>query len=344
MSPVRIAVVGAGLIGRRHLGLLGADPDCEPAAVVDPDPAARAALPGIPAYAELADMLAVVRPDGVIVASPNRFHAEHVLRCLAHGVPVLVEKPLADSVADGLAMVEAAESAGVPLLVGHHRRHSPLLAAARAVVRRGTLGRLVAVQGTALFRKPDDYFERAPWRARPGGGPILINLIHEIDNLRALCGDITGVQATASGATRGFAVEDTAAITLRFASGALGTFLLSDAAASARSWELTSREDPRFPRHEDEDCYVLAGTDGSLGIPTMRLRVYEGTPSWWEPLRTAVVPVEREDPLARQLTHFRAVIQGRRPPLVDGREGLATLRTTLAVTDAVRTGEQVEIG
>lgn len=103
---------------------------------------------------------------------------------------------------------------------------------------------------------------QAPWRSQPGGGPILINPIHEIGNLRSLCGDITAVQAMASHASRGLAVEDTTAIVLRFANGALGSFVLSDTAASARSWEQTSGENPAYDSHDDEDCYLVAGTPG----------------------------------------------------------------------------------
>ena len=104
------------------------------------------------------------------------------------------------------------------------------------MIESGVLGRLVAVTGAAMFRKPDSYFDEVPWRREPGGGPLLINLIHEIDTLRYLCGEIESVQALVSRAIRGFEVEDTVAVNLAFASGAVGTFLLSDAAASAVSW------------------------------------------------------------------------------------------------------------
>ena len=69
-------------------------------------------------------------------------------------------------------------------------------------------------------------------------------------------------------------------MTFRFAGGALGTFMLSDTAASARSWEQTSQENTAYPTHPDEDAYLVAGTTGSLAIPTMRLRVFPGTRSW----------------------------------------------------------------
>ncbi|WP_116046027.1 Gfo/Idh/MocA family protein [Amycolatopsis palatopharyngis] len=343
MSRVRLAVAGAGLIGRRHAALVSASAECELVGIADPESGARefAEAAGVPAYVELADLLDTVHPDGVIVASPNRFHVRHGLQCVKAGVPVLVEKPIADTVAEAEILVEAAEGSGVPLLVGHHRRHSPILATARTLVERGVLGRLVAVMGSAVFCKPDTYFDEAPWRREPGGGPILINLIHEIDNLRALCGDIVSVQATASNEVRGFAVEDTVAITLRFASGALGTFLLSDTAAAARSWEQTSREDAGYPSYADEDCYVLAGTEGSLSIPSMRLRVFTGERSWWKPLRTSTVEVPNADPLARQLAHFHAVVRGLEQPIVDGRQGLETLRVTQAIAEAADSGQLV---
>jgi predicted dehydrogenase len=198
------------------------------------------------------------------------------------------------------------------------------------------------VQGSALFHKPAEYFDAAPWRREPGGGPILINMVHEVDDLRAVCGEIVAVQAMAANGTRGHAVEETVAIALRFASGALGTFLLSDTAAAPFSWELTSGEDPSYPRDADADCYVIAGTRGSLRVPTMRLTSYAAARSWCEPLETAVVEVERADPLARQLAHFCEVIRGA-APRVTGRDAVETLRVTLAIAEASRTGELVEV-
>ena len=342
-TPVRIAVAGAGAIGRRHLELIAEDPQVVLCGIADPAPdaAALAARYGVRAYPALEPLLDAERPDGVILATPNRLHVPNALACVERGVAALVEKPLADDVDGALRIVRAAEAAGVPILVGHHRRHSPILARARAIIEAGTLGRLVAIAGTALFHKPDAYFDDAPWRREPGGGPILINLIHEIDDLRLLCGDIVAVQAMASRAVRGFPVEDTAAIMLSFANGALGTFLLSDTAASARSWEQTSGENRAYARADDEDCYLVAGTRGSLAVPTMRMKTYPGAPSWFAPFDATVVPVQRDDPLVRQLRHFVDVVRRTAVPLVTARSALETLRVTLAVDQAARTGTLV---
>jgi predicted dehydrogenase len=345
MSGVRIAVAGAGLIGRHHVRLILKSGSCKLSAIVDPAPGAAdfAREAGVPIFPSLTDLFATKRPDGVIVATPNSLHVKNGMECVDHGVPVLVEKPISDSVEEALRLVEAAESAGLPFLVGHHRRHSPILANAHAIVEDGTLGPIVAVMGSALFYKPDSYFDEGPWRREVGGGPILINMIHEVDDLRSLCGEIVAVQAFSSSATRGFPVEDTVAINLRFEGGALGTFLLSDTAASARSWEQTSRENSSYPHYPDEDCYLIAGTQGSLAIPTMRLKLYTGERSWWKPFHEDLIGVEPADPLARQLEHFCSVIRGTSHPLVTGRDAVQTLRATLAIHEAAQTGRPVHL-
>lgn len=336
MRQSRIAVAGAGLIGRAHIRVLQASRTCTLSAVVDPAAKADA---GVPQYGSLDELLRKDRPDGVILATPNAMHVPQALQCAAAGVPALIEKPVATSVAEGERLFEI----HTPMLVGHHRAHSPIMAKAKEVIDSGALGRLVAVMGSAVFYKPDHYFDEGPWRREPGGGPILINMIHEVHNLRMLCGEIVAVQAIASSEVRKFPVEDTAAISLRFEGGALGTFMLSDTAASARSWEQTSRENKAYPSYDDEDCYVIVGTRGSLSVPTLRTKIYPGDRSWWKPFESAVVPMRREDPLERQLEHFGAVVRGEAKPLVSVRDGVANLRVTEAIVAAAKRGSTVEV-
>jgi predicted dehydrogenase len=347
-APVRIAVAGVGVIGRRHVELIQASGACTLAAVVDPAPTGveLAQRAGVPCFGTLAQMLERDRPDGIILATPNHLHVEQALQCLDAGVAVLVEKPLAHTVEEAQRLCRAVENLGGRLLVGHHRAHSPILARARDIVQQGLLGALVAVSGSALFFKPDGYFSAAPWRTRRGGGPVLINLIHEVGNLRSLCGEIVEVQATTSNTRRGFEVEDTAAVLLCFACGALGTFLLSDTAASSRSWEQTSRENPDYASDAEEDCYFLSGTQGTLSMPTMRLKRF-GQPqerSWFTPMERSVVELQREDPLALQLVHFCRVVRGETSPLVSARDGLQNLRVVEAVMQAASTGQRVRVG
>ena len=271
-------------------------------------------------------------------------HVDGGLECVTAGVPVLVEKPIGDNVESATRLVEAGEKAGVPVLTGHHRNYSPIMTKAREIVRSGVLGTLVAVSGTALFYKPDDYFDVGDgWRREPGGGPILLNLTHEVNNLLSLLGDIDTVIALTSNSTRGFPVEDTSAMIFRFTNGALGTFLLSDTAASARSWEQTSRENTSYAAYDDEDAYHIAGTRGSLSVPTMRMKTYEDARSWWGPFTTSTETVERSDPLANQVKHFADVIQGKAEPICSGRDGLKTMKVVDAVVESARTGQPVSI-
>lgn len=345
MSKLKMAVAGAGLIGRRHVALIEASSACELAAIADPGPGAAefARAHGVPHFTALTDLLARAKPDGVIDATPNHLHVSDGLACIAAGVPVLIEKPVAHTVEDGVRLRDAAEHANARVLVGHHRLHSPIVDLACGIIASGELGPIVAVMGSAMFYKPDDYFDQGPWRREPGGGPILINMIHEIGNLRAMIGEIVAVQAFASNATRRHAVEDTVAINLRFANGALGTFVLSDAAASPRSWEQNSGENAAFEQHPDQDCYVIAGTRGSLQVPTMRLYEYLGPASWQNPLVKSQVEIREIDPLAHQLEHFCAVVRREVPPRVTVRDAIRTLAVTLAVDEAARTGLRVPI-
>jgi predicted dehydrogenase len=348
MTSVRIAVAGAGTIGLRHIEEIGRSRGTTLAAIVDVSAKAAevAARERVRLYRSLAELFESDKPDAVVVATPNALHVEQGLECVAAGVPALIEKPIAHAYAEGLRLAEAAERAGVKLLVGHHRRHSPILHKAVEIVRSGVLGPIVGAMGSALFYKPDadGYYGGAnEWRRRPGGGPILINMIHEVGNLRAMVGEIVAVQAFASNATRGFEVEDTVAINLRFDNGALGVFLLSDTAASPKSWEQTSGENKAYASYGDEDAYTIVGSSGSLGVPTMRVRRYarDADRSWFKPFATRTETVARTDPLASQIEHFAAVVRGEAEPLVTARDGLQNLRVIEAIAEAARTGRAV---
>ena len=347
MSELRIAVAGAGYIGQAHVAAIAATPGLRLSAIVDPAPAAQALADaaGVPRLDALEDLLAQHRPDGVVLATPNAMHVPQALACIAAGVPCLLEKPIAPTVAEAQTLVQAVAKHEAPVLIGHHRAHSPIMEAAAQVVRSGRLGRVVAVMGSAVFYKPDRYFEAGPWRREVGGGPILINLIHEVHNLRLLCGEVVAVQAMASHAVRQFPVEDTVAINLQFANGALGSFMLSDTAACARSWEQTSQENPAYPSYDDEDCYVVTGTQGSLSVPTLRFKGYApgSEASWWLPFTCETLPLQRVDPILRQMAHFAQVVRGEAAPKVSAADGLANLRVTEAVVQAAQSGTLVSL-
>lgn len=341
MQPVRLLLIGAGVIGRTHIDRIGRDPHLALAGIAEPSAAGKALAEqlGVPWAASHLELLDRTQAQGAIVATPNASHVGMAIDCLERGVAALVEKPVADTVAEALALVQAQQRTGVPVLVGHHRRHNPINSRARSIVQNGRLGRVVTANVMCTVLKPDAYFDAA-WRRQPGGGPVLINLIHEIDMLRFLCGEITEVQALSSNAVRGFAVEDTAAAVLRFASGALGTVVLSDAAASPWCWDFCAAEQDQYPR-QDVQSHFIAGTHGSLSLPDLALWNYRGERSWHAEMTLEKTFVHKADAYSRQLQHFAAVIEGRETPLCSAMDGLRTLQATLAVAEAARSGQAV---
>lgn len=340
----RIALLGAGLIGREHASLLSRHPEIELVAIADPAPAGADLAAGLGAqhFVEYDEMLGATRPDGVIVALPNELHLPAGLACIEHAVPCLMEKPVAASVEAGLRLASASEQAGVPVLVGHQRRHSPDLREARRIVREGLLGDLVAVSGMCLVDKPDDYF-RAEWRRQPGGGPILINLIHDIDALRFVCGEIRSVRAFVSNRVRQFAVEDTASLCLQFENGALGTFVLSDAVASPWSWDMTSNQALYFP-HQPGAHLFLGGRRASLSVSDMQLWRHPNEGEHWQhPFVRQFMPGERVSAYLAQLDHFLAVVRGETKPVIDARDATTSLAATLAVARAAAEDRTVTV-
>ncbi|MEO1250518.1 MAG: Gfo/Idh/MocA family oxidoreductase, partial [Pseudomonadota bacterium] len=157
MTSLKIALVGAGLVGRRHAANVNGASDCVLDAVADPsgDGANFARSLGVPHFDSLDALVRSRMPDGVILATPNHLHVEQALACIEAGIPVLIEKPVADRLDQGLALLEAADRVDAKVLVGHHRRYSAIIAKAIKQIEQGALGRITAVSVTELLYKPD---------------------------------------------------------------------------------------------------------------------------------------------------------------------------------------------
>ncbi|MEO6322194.1 MAG: Gfo/Idh/MocA family oxidoreductase [Polaromonas sp.] len=343
MRKLKLAVIGAGAIGRTHIALARDHALFELAAIVDAsEPAqALAAQLGVPSYADTSAMLAAVRPQAVIVATPNATHADIGIECLQAGADVLMEKPITDTLPDARRLCDAADQAGRVLLVGHQRRYNAILRAARGIVQSGRLGQLVSATGMATWLKPDAYFDMA-WRRHKGGGPILINLIHDIDLLRFLMGEIDSVQASSANAVRGFEVEDTAAVILRFRNGALATLTVSDCATTPWNWDLAAGESAHYAR-QDVNSHFISGTQGSLTLPRLEVWEYRHSPGWQQPLTQERTAVHENNPYAEQLRHFHAVIQGLEEPVCSGHDALRSLQAILAIHQAAESGNVIRL-
>ncbi|MTH64115.1 Gfo/Idh/MocA family protein [Paracoccus shanxieyensis] len=344
-TSVAMAVVGAGAIGRTHIQTLADAPEAHLAALVDPAPGglALAQSLGVPCLPDVGALIDAGLVQAAIVATPNETHFPVAQALLRAGLPVLLEKPVAESLDAALRLIAVADDTGVPLLIGHHRRHNPIIRTAHDQIRNGALGDLVMASVTASLAKPPDYFQ-ADWRRSAGsGGPLLINLVHEIDLLRHFFGEIDSVQAIASNARRGFPVEDTAAVCLSFRNGGLATLCISDAAVGPWAWDLTAGENmARFPAHP-VSAHHYAGSAGGLSLPDLTLWRSDGAPDWTRELRRQRLELAAADPYRRQLSHFVDLTRQGGTPLVSARDATANLIVLDCIREAARLGQRVTV-
>ena len=318
-----IVVIGAGLIGARHARAVAAHPDARLVAVVDPDPA-RHTDPGLP---YLRDMSEVGRDaQGAIIATPTGLHADHACAAMDRGWDILIEKPVAATLDQADRIVAHAHATGARTLVGHHRRYHPSIARLRALVHGGGIGTPVTSTLIWAMRKPDDYFQ-GNWRSTDGS-PVMINLVHDIDLLRHVLGDITDMAGLPGAALRGAGRLESGGVVLRLASGATATISFADTTASPWGFEAGTGENPHIGTTA-QDMWWITGTAGGISFPS--LTHWTGAQDWCEPARPDVIACETATPLAKQLDHFLAVINGAQEPLITVADARETLAATLAV-------------
>ncbi|GKT45494.1 1,5-anhydro-D-fructose reductase [Colletotrichum spaethianum] len=331
MTKTTFAIVGTGLI-----------------AVVDPAPAGirLAAELNVAYYASVDDLLRSPHvPQAAIICTPNHTHVAVSKQLSSAGVHVLIEKPISTDISSGNELLTHLRTTEVKSLVGHHRRFNPYIISTKKVIDTGSLGRVVAINGLWTTYKPEDYFE-APteWRKGKDGGVILINVIHEVDLLHHLLGPITRVHGEKTTSERDHEAEEGAALTLRFKSGVVGTFLISDNVPSPYSFEAGTGENPLIPK-TGQNFYQVFGTEGTLSVPDMSIWSYKGTSkkSWHSELGREKAPVDDAIPFELQLAHFCRVIAGEESPSCSTQAGLAALIVCQAIREALEGNTTVEI-
>ncbi len=346
MERVRVGLIGMGLIGMPHAQTLQRVDECDLVAVADVDEKYRepAERLGATYYRNYEEMIGKETLQGVIIATPNHLHAPMGIACAERGLHLFVEKPIAPDLADADRLIAAAAANKVRVLVGHQRRFNARVEKARDLIRGGELGELVGATITWALLKPPQYFDGPfAWRREKGGGPILINLIHEIDNLRYICGEIDEVFAVTGNRVRRFAVEDTAGVTFRFGNGAVGTAFVSDCVPSMSAYEATTGENPLIP-HDFGNCYHFFGTRASLLFPQMKKLFYTDPVElgWHYPITEQAVKVTTGiDPYVKEFSHFAKVIRGQEPPRISGEDARRTLEVTLAIQRSGETGHPI---
>ena len=339
-----MAVVGTGGIGKLHVELAAQHPAVDLIAISSLDDAGEVLAVSLNITLER-DYRNLLRHDldAVLVATPNQTHLEIGSFFAEAGVHVLMEKPIADRLESAEKLCDACDQGGVKLLIGHHRRHHSLVQKARDFVQ-SNLGTPISTNTLITMQKPDSYYE-IEWRRGAGAGPLLVNLIHEVDLLRFVCGEIESVQAVSARRNRDFAFDDTAAILVSYENGAVGTLTISESAASPWSWE-ASVSDGLSYFNAGQDHAQFMGTLASLSFPSLTTWSYdssESEPGWNSTLHSKPLTPPRNNPYNDQIQHFADVVAGTAKPLISGTDALRSLAVVDAVVLAAASGGSVKV-
>ncbi|MDB5529457.1 MAG: hypothetical protein JWR51_2560 [Devosia sp.] len=339
-QPLRIAIIGAGVIGAVHARLIsGLGDRATLAAVVDIDPTRAKTLAdryGVPAYASAAEAYTAQRLDLASVCVPSAYHSPVAVEALEAGLNVIIEKPV-DVTLDAADRIIAAEKkSGRTVSVISQRRFQPVASYIHEAIARGELGRVTSGTVESAFFRSQAYYDSGDWRgtiAIDGGGALMNQGIHALDLLIWMLGTPVSVVAhTRCLAHQNIEVEDVAGALISFESGAVGVLLASTAAY------------PGLPVR-----LAVHGAGGTAVMENDRLAYFSST--------TATAPeaatlTERDVPegwsevdMAHQRQYrdvLEAITQGRRPGVTTA-EGRRALQTVLAVYESARTGQPVAL-
>ena len=271
-------------------------------------------------FRRIEDLLKSNKPDGVIVATPNQLHEKHSNIFLKNKIPVLLEKPISHEISSAKKILNFSKKYKTPLLIGFHRRHNQIISKVKNILSSKKLGKIVSANVLCWFYKHKEYF-RTKWRTKKGGGPLNINLVHDLDIVCYLLGPVKYVQAFKSNKVRKFNIEDTASINLIFNSGALCTLNVSDTIVSPWSYELTAGENPVYPI-TNQSAYYIGGTEGSIQFPNLKHWSYKKEKSWWNKILVNNKRDKKDNKtLINQIDHFADVILKKVKPKVSAEDG-----------------------
>ena len=274
-------------------------------------------------YKDYERMLAEEKLDGVLVLSPSDLHAEHALACIEAGLPVLVEKPFALSLADGERVCRAAETQGVPLLSVANKRFSPPYRRAMRFVREGP------VNDPAMFAGKFNLGYDYAILMLEGG------TIHVFDLARFFMGDVARLSAIGVnkyGRHAGKYPFDNAMISLEYASGSVGQIYTTPSALSLKPWE-------RVEVYGNnawltvEDQYELILYDSEEGP----------TKSWRPVIPNTLILDEEFGGYMGLVEHFLEVIRGHETPLVTGWDGHRAYELNVATLLSLHRGGPVSL-
>jgi len=338
-KKVHIAVIGCGMISRFHITAIQNLEGAELAGLYDvrQDSArSSAALYGTRAYVSLDEIWADPKVDAVCVCIPSGLHGPVALAAVEHGKHVLIEKPMALTLADCDRIIAAAERNHVLVSVVSQLRFSPAVCRVKKAMEEGLLGKLVSADLYMKYHRSQAYYDSGAWRGTwkmDGGGALMNQGIHGVDLLQYLAGDVSSVFARAKTLVRNIEVEDTLSAVTEFENGALGVI---QAATSVY---------PGFSRRLE-----LCGQKGTIILEEDRISLWdvEGTPRFegggCETARSHSEPSQIDSQgHQRQLHNFVSAILGEEPLLIDGREGRKAVALILAAYRSAAEGTPVAL-
>jgi len=340
-KPLRIGMIGLGRAARAHLAACDRFPEslCLTAVCDINEALARSTAQRRRVQAVYSDAFRLIDEgpiDAVDICTPQCVHAAIAVAAARAGKHVLVEKPMACSLDDCLAMVRAAEEAGVVLMVAQNQRYRPQWRAVRDACAAGVIG---TVRGIDVCATLNIFQGAAPghwvYDARSAGGGVMMSFAAGVlDLVRYLVGDIVRVSAVVRTADLRFVgAEDWAAVNLEIAGGAVGQLLVAFSAAPS-------------PWRDNVVIFGDAGTICAAAPPSGRLEplialAQEG--GEFRPLRAACPDLPGEDMFANQILHFAQCCREGRQPLSSGRDNLLTMQAIFAAYKSAATGSAVEV-
>lgn len=355
-SPTKtlsIVVIGAGIIGPRHASHVNDNINTKLFGIVDLNPETKKLtnelktnyFESIDVMIEYCDKHNISYPDGAIICTPNNTHVPIASQLASYGINLLIEKPVSPNPNDSKALKIYCNFKKVKVLVGHHRRFNPFIIATKHNLHK--VGKVVAIQGTWALKKDDQYFKTSAWRtdSNTGGGALLINLVHDLDLLQYLFGPVYLVYAEPLIQQREYKnVDEGAVLTMRFKSGACGTFICSDNVPSPFNFESSTGENPFIPyNNEVSGLYRIFGSKGTLSIPDFTLyQNKSGNDSWSDHIQSETLVTKEklrlQKPFDSQLNHFIDIINNNDAPKCNIDDGISALLVIDSVKKSIRTG------
>jgi UDP-N-acetyl-2-amino-2-deoxyglucuronate dehydrogenase len=283
---VTAAVIGCGDVSSVHFGAIAKLDGAELVAVCDTDPgrlAAAVATYDVPGFADHLSLIAEARPDVVHIATPHSQHASLAADCLERGVNVIVEKPLAHTLAEGRMLADAATNSAAKIAVCFQNRYNATSQAMHALLSSGGLGKVLGASATVMWQRTAGYYLDRPWRGSwtGGGGGLMMNqAIHTVDLLQWLVGDVVAVSGNASTRFLGgtIEVEDTAEFVAEHANGARSAFYatLANAVNAPVTLDIVTEQATLSLRGDLTVTYA----DGSVEVVPERVAESGGRAYW----------------------------------------------------------------